>query len=164
MKTFDALYAAHGARIYRFCYRLCGNKTDAEDLTQDVFVAAWQSLPRFAGRATEQTWLYRITLYCWNRMRTSRPPETVILSEDTCCACGSPLIRMMLDEAIDSLIPDVREAFLLVKVEQLSHREAATILQIPVGTVQSRVFTAVHRLRTLLSEEDPIPQETKVHA
>jgi RNA polymerase sigma-70 factor (ECF subfamily) len=154
MKTFDALYAAHGARIYRFCYRLCGDKTDAEDLTQDVFVAAWQSLPRFAGRATEQTWLYRIALYRWNRMRTTRPPDTVMLLEDTACICGSPLIQMVLDEAIDSLPPDMRQSFLLVKVEQLSYREAAAILQIPVGTVQSRVFAAVHRLQDLLTEED----------
>lgn len=164
MKTFDALYKAHGARIYRFCYRLCGDKTDAEDLTQEVFVSAWQSLPRFAGRATEQTWLYRIALYRWNRVRTTRPPDTVLLLENNACVCGSPLLRMVLDEAIDSLPPDVREAFLLVKVEQLSHREAAAILQVPIGTVQSRVFTAVHRLRILLSEEARHPEEIKVHA
>ena len=164
MKSFDALYEAYGARIYRFCYRLCGDKTDAEDLTQEVFVAAWQSLPRFAGRATVQTWLYRIALYRWNRIRATRPPDTVTLLDNDACTCGSPLSRMMLDEAIDSLPPDMREAFLLVKVEQLSHREAAAVLQIPVGTVQSRVFAAVQRLRSLLSEEAPLPEETKVHA
>lgn len=164
MKKFDALYEAHGARVYRFCYRLCGDKTDAEDLAQDVFIAAWQSLPRFAERATEQTWLYRIALYRWNRIRTTRPPDTAALLESAACTCSSPLARMMLDEAIDSLPLDMREAFLLVKVEQLSHREAAVILQIPVGTVQSRVFAAVHRLRPLLSEEQPTLEETKVHA
>ena len=164
MKKFDALYEAHGARIYRFCYRLCGDRTDAEDLTQDVFIAAWQSLPRFAGRATEQTWLYRIALYRWNRIRTTRPPDTSALLENVTCVCSSPLAQMMLEESIDSLPPEMRESFLLVKAEQLSYREAASVLQIPVGTVQSRVFAAVHRLRALLSEEQTIPEEIKVHA
>ena len=166
MRNFDALYEVHGARVYRFCYRLCGSKTDAEDLTQEVFVAAWQSLPRFAGRATEQTWLYRIALYRWNRFRSVCSFKTVPLSEESASKRSdfSPLSRIVLDEAIDSLAPDIREAFLLVKAEQLSHREAAAILQIPVGTVQSRVFAAIHRLRSLLSEEHPIPEETKVNA
>jgi RNA polymerase sigma-70 factor (ECF subfamily) len=164
MRKFDALYEAHGARIYRFCYRLCGDKTDAEDLTQDVFIAAWKSLPLFAGRATEQTWLYRIALYRWNRIRATRSPDTVALSDTDACTCSSPLIRILLDEAIDSLSPEMREAFLLVKAEQLSYRETAAVLQIPVGTVQSRVFAAVHRLRALLSEEQPNPEETKTYA
>ncbi len=164
MKTFDTLYAEHGARIYRFCYRLCGDRTDAEDLTQDVFVAAWQSLPRFAGRAAEQTWLYRIALYRWNRLRTSRPPNTVVLLEDAGSVPGTPLLRILLDEAIEDLPPDLHEAFLLVKAEQLSYREAAAILEVPIGTVQSRVFAAVHRLRILLSEENPLAEETRIHA
>lgn len=154
MRTFEALWAAHGARIYRFCYRLCGDKTDAEDLTQDVFVAAWQSLPRFAGRSTEQTWLYRIALYRWNRVRQSRRPETVPLSDFDGFSSASTLTKISLDAAIDSLPADLRAPFLLVKAEGLTHKEAAAVLELPTGTVQSRVFAAARRLRELLSEEE----------
>jgi RNA polymerase sigma-70 factor (ECF subfamily) len=167
MRTFDALYEAHGARIYRFCYRLCGDRDEAEDLTQDVFVAAWQGLPRFAGRATERTWLYRIALYRWNRVRATRGPATVPLSEADGFASISPDLRLCLDDALDSLPVDLRESFLLVKAERLTHREAAAILGVPPGTVQSRVFTAVRRLRALLQDEvfeKSSEQETRPHA
>lgn len=154
MRTFDGLFEAHGARIFRFCFRLCGNKTDAEDLTQDVFVAAWQSLPRFAGRSTEQTWLYRIALYRWNRVRQSRGPETVPLGDFDGFSSAPTLTKLSLDAAIDSLPADLRAPFLLVKAEGLTHKEAAHVLEIPTGTVQSRVFAAARRLRELLSEEE----------
>ena len=155
MRSFDALYEAHGARIYRFCYRLCGNASDAEDLTQEVFVAAWQSLPRFAGRSTEQTWLYRIALYRWRRICETLPPKTLALYERDAIMGGPTVARIALGTAIDSLPEDQREAFLLVKAEELSHKEASAVLRVPVGTVQSRVFAAIRRLRVLLTEDCP---------
>jgi RNA polymerase sigma factor (sigma-70 family) len=66
--SFDALYAEHSNRIYRFCYRLCGHPVDAEDLAQEVFLAAYQGLSGFAGRSSLTTWLYRIAIYRWQRV------------------------------------------------------------------------------------------------
>lgn len=59
-----ALYDTHHERVFRFCLRLCsGHQEDAEDLTQEVFLAALGSLPRFAGRSSVQTWLFRIVVF-----------------------------------------------------------------------------------------------------
>lgn len=163
MRSFDALYEAHGTRIYRFCHRLCGNPMDAEDLTQEVFVAAWQSLPRFAGRSTEQTWLYRIALYRWRRVSEMHRPKTVALYETDVAIDGPTVTRLALGTAIDSLPHDLRESFLLVKAEGLSHKEASSVLGVPTGTVQSRVFNAIRRLRTLLTD-GCLDKEPATHA
>jgi len=156
--SFDALYGQYGDRIYRFCYRLCGHTADAEDLTQEVFVAAYQGLHRFAGRSSVATWLYRIALYRWGRIHGARRPETVPLDEETVGAATAPdpasagVERLSLENALLSLPNGLREAFLLVKAEGLKYREAAQVLGVPQGTVQSRVHDAVVRLRALLSE------------
>jgi len=156
---FTLLYAAHGAAIYRFCLRLCGHPGDAEDLTQDVFVAAWQGAGGFEGRAAVLTWLYRIALFRWHRVRAGKErgcvswddaPEPADPHGDPSCAT---LRRITLEAALAALPDELYEAFLLVKSEGLKYREAAQALGIPQGTVQSRVHDAVQKLRALLQEE-----------
>jgi RNA polymerase sigma-70 factor, ECF subfamily len=157
--AFDAMYAAYGDRIYRFCYRLCGHAADAEDLAQDVFLAAFQGLARFEGRSSVATWLYRIALYRWQRLHGGQRPETLAITEELEVAATAPdpafvsMERLSLDHAVAALAPALREAFLLVKVEGLKYREAAAALGIPQGTVQSRVHDATMRLRELLAGE-----------
>ncbi len=153
---FPAFYRQHGDQIYRFCYRLSGSASDAEDLTQEVFLAAFQGAGRFEGRASVQTWLYRIALNCWRQTRRAPRLDTTPL-EDAAHA-GPGLEQSVTDAAsltcaLAALPPDLREAFLLVKAEGLTHREAAQILDAPLGTVQFRVHTAACRLRVLLTEE-----------
>jgi RNA polymerase sigma-70 factor (ECF subfamily) len=160
---FDEIFVEYGDRIYRFCYRLCGHTADAEDLTQDVFVAAYQGLARFEGRSSVATWLYRIALYRWGRIHGGRRPETVPLDEEMVGA-GYPLgatpdlasagvERLSMENALLALPDGLREAFLLVKAEGLKYREAAQALGVPQGTVQSRVHDAVVKLRALLAED-----------
>jgi RNA polymerase sigma-70 factor (ECF subfamily) len=157
--SFDALYGEYGDRIYRFCYRLCGHTADAEDLTQEVFLAAYQGLDRFAGRSSVATWLSRIALYRWGRLHGTRRLETVPLEEEMVGAAAAPdpasagVQRLSLENALLSLPNGLREAFLLVKAEGLKYREAALVLGVPQGTVQSRVHDAVVRLRALLAED-----------
>jgi RNA polymerase sigma-70 factor (ECF subfamily) len=157
--SFDALFSEYGDRIYRFCYRLCGHTADAEDLTQEVFLAAYQGLSRFAGRSSVATWLYRIALYRWGRIHGARRPETVPLDEETVGVAMTPdpasagVERLSLENALLTLPDGLREAFLLVKAEGLKYREAAQVLGVPQGTVQSRVHDAVVRLRALLAED-----------
>ncbi len=146
----------YGGRIYRFCYRLCGSAPDAEDLTQEVFLAAFQGTDRFEGCSTIQTWLYRIALNCWRHSRRTPRLDTVTL-EDAAQA-GPGLEQAVADSialtcALDGLPPYLRETFLLVKAEGLTSREAAQILDIPQGTVQWRVHQAASRLRVLLTEK-----------
>ena len=153
---FPALYQKYGDRIYRFCYRLSGSASDAEDLTQEVFLAAFQGAGRFEGRASVQTWLYRIALNCWRQARRSPRLDTTTLEDAT--HSGPDLEQAVTDAAsltcaLAALPPDLREAFLLVKAEGLTHREAAQVLNIPQGTVQWQVHAASRRLRALLTEE-----------
>jgi RNA polymerase sigma factor (sigma-70 family) len=79
--SFEALFLAYGQRVYCFCFRLCRNTADAEDLTQEVFLAAYQGLHRFEGRSKLATWLYRIALFRWRRFLSGSWPETVPLDE-----------------------------------------------------------------------------------
>lgn len=159
-ERFAALYAQHGERIYRFCFRLCGRQADAEDLTQEVFVAAFQGLTGFAERSSLATWLYKIALYRWKRLRPHWQPDDVSWEDaaEAADAQSDPsrtgLHRLSLDAALAQLPDDLHDAFLLVKVEGLKYREAAHVLDVPQGTVQWRVSEAVQRLRVLLSEAE----------
>jgi len=154
---FAALYAQHGDRIFRFCFRLCGCRAEAEDLTQDVFLAAFQGASRFEGRSSVTTWLYRIALNCRQNACRSQRLETVPLEDAP--ILGPSLEQSVADDlalscALSALPGDLREAFLLVKAEGLTYREAAQILDAPQGTIQWRVHQAVQKLRLLLSEEN----------
>ena len=154
---FPAFYQKYGDRIYRFCYRLCGSASDAEDLAQEVFLAAFQGAGRFEGRASVQTWLYRIALNCWRHSRRAPRLDTTPLEDVTQAGPGveqAVTASVSLTCALAALPPDLREAFLLVKAEGLTSREAAQVLDIPQGTVQWQVHTASRRLRALLTEEE----------
>ncbi len=157
-ESFARLYAEYGTRISRFCRRLCGNDTDAEDLTQEVFLAAYQAGDQFEGRSSLATWLYRIAVYRWRAMRRKHRIDTLTLEErQTVSVPDSTLATaetLALEKALAALSQPQREAFLLVKSEGLLCREAAEALGIPEGTVKTRVYTAILRLQHLLTMED----------
>ena len=157
--AWTALYSQYGDRIYRFCLRLSGSASDAEDLTQEVFLAAFQGQSRFQHRASVQTWLYQIALNYWRHSRRTPRLELLALPENAPHA-GPGLAEVVTESvaltcALSALPDDLREAFLLVKAEGLTSREVAHILNIPQGTVQWRVHQAARRLRVLLTEEAP---------
>jgi RNA polymerase sigma-70 factor (ECF subfamily) len=151
--SFEMLEKDYGDRIFRFCYRLCGHREDAEDLAQEALILAWKSLPQFQGRSSLATWLYRIALNRWRRTRRP-PPSDADFDEATAAdPTANRLLRLSLDRAMAELPETLRTAFVLVKAEGLKYREAAEVLDVPQGTVQSRVHEATLRLRALLSEE-----------
>jgi len=154
--SFTEFYRQHGSRIYRFCFRLSGSVSDAEDLTQEVFLAAFQGQSRFQGRSSAQTWLYKIALNCWRQSRRKPQLDTSILEDDASQA-GPELEQAVTEQialscALSALPPDLRETFLLVRAEGLTYREAAQVLDMPLGTVQWRVHEASRRLRVLLTD------------
>ncbi len=157
-KRFAALYDEHADRVFRLCLRLNGGcQAEAEDLAQEALVAAFLSLPRFAGRAKVTTWLHAVTIRTWRNRNARRRPENLPL-EEADGAQPDPmearLTRLSVEAALATLPEDLREAFVLVKGEGLTHREAAALLGIPQGTVQARVHDAARRLRLILSEEE----------
>jgi len=158
LKEFQLLYDTYSERIYRFCYRLSGSVTDAEDLVQEVFIAAYQGQEKFEGRSSVATWLYRIAIYKWRRMSQSRERLHVTFDETTephepANDPAHAVERMSFEQAISQLPVDLQEAFVLVKAEGLKYREAAIALGVPQGTVQRRVHDAVQRLRILLADD-----------
>jgi len=152
--TWEQFIDTHGDRLFRLSLRLsAGSYADAEDLAQEALIAAYQSLPRFAGRARLTTYLYALTLNCWRKRCRAEGVRPLPLKDQEVVAPDSTLERLVLDAALAQLTEAQREAFVLVKAEGLTSKEAAAVLKVPQGTVQSRVHEATLRLRTLLSEE-----------
>lgn len=104
---FERLYDTYSPRIFRFCLRICGNRADAEDLMQEVFVAAYRGSQRFDSRSSTATWLYRIAIYRRRSMNRMRRPETVSIDDSSACSnvtiCDVGLERIALDSAIAAL-------------------------------------------------------------
>lgn len=153
------------ARIERLLCCLTGKAEVARDLTQQAFVKAWQALPGFAYQASLATWLHKIAYHeytHWLRDKDKREHASLEAAWDI--PAPSSLTDwgiVLLPEALAQLTDDLREAFLLYYVQELSVPEVANILNIPRGTVKSRLFTARQRLRELL---DQAMQETGIQA
>ena len=163
---FDTLYSRHASRVYNFLRRLCADATLAEDLTQDTFLAAYQSLTTWNRRGAFSTWLCGIAVNCY-RLRCRQPlreehddaldenspapPQTDPLTQYT----EQESLRL-LEKAIHQLPDACREAFVLVYVEEFPYKEAAALLDIPVGTLQSRLNRAKNLLHKRLSGEEII--------
>jgi RNA polymerase sigma-70 factor (ECF subfamily) len=140
-----------------------GSRNDAEDLTQDVLVAAFKGRKGFRAKASVQTWLFRIAVYKARKLQASRSRELPMVHEFS-ENVETPDIRIDLDRAIDALPVKLREAFILVKAEQLTAKEAAVVLGIPEGTVKYHVFEATQQLRAALKGHFSSPKEVTEHA
>ncbi|MGC4045504.1 MAG: RNA polymerase sigma factor [Armatimonas sp.] len=118
--------------------------------------AAWRGHHRFLGRARQSTWLHAIAINLWRkRLAQKQPVESLEEDRHGADPMQIEITKLTLDRALLALPATLREAFVLVKAEGLTHKEAAQALGIPQGTVQSRVFDATRQLRVLLSEEFP---------
>jgi RNA polymerase sigma-70 factor (ECF subfamily) len=158
---FDQLYAEHGQRIYRFCFHMAGNRQDAEDLTQETFLALMAGWRRFRNESKLSTWLYQIAHRKARRLRRARTLAELFRPETRSTTPSDS--RLDFERAIAGLSPINREAFLLVKVEGLTVPETAAILGAPEGTVKFRVFQAVKRLRARLYDAYQPPQKQVTH-
>jgi RNA polymerase sigma-70 factor (ECF subfamily) len=148
------LLLEHKDRVYRLALRLsAGCVAEAEDITQEALVAALRTFPLFLGKARLTTWLHTVTVRTWRARQKRSPLKTESLDERTRAVPEDIALRLDLDHALCALPEAQREAFVLVKAEGWTHKEAAKILGVPQGTVQARVFEATRRLRELLSEE-----------
>lgn len=156
--AFDELVERHRSRIYGLVCRLTG-AGDAEDLAQDVFVAAYKSLPSFRSEAAFGTWLYRIAIHtCSHHLRRRRPRVLELdemLPDDR--REGDPVARAMQDElqatvrrAIHSLPYKLRVVIVLRDLHGMSYDEIAAVVGCPIGTVRSRLHYATQRLETQL--------------
>jgi RNA polymerase sigma-70 factor (ECF subfamily) len=151
--AFRALYQAHVGRVYAICLRLAGERREAEELTQDVFVRVWQQLESFRGESAFGTWLHRVAVNevlgrFRARSRRSRheTAEDLDLYDPPSPASGPPPID--LEAAISRLPAGARRVFVLHDVEGFQHEEIATLAGIAIGTSKAQL----HRARRLLRE------------
>jgi RNA polymerase sigma-70 factor (ECF subfamily) len=134
-------------------YRLCGDAAQAEDIAQDAFLRAWQALPAFRGQAAFRTWLYRVASnVAIEQLRHARP--TVDIESIPLAAQDTPEESALLTEqcravrdAVLQLPLQSRLVLILREYEGLSYREIASALDIPIGTVMSRLNYARQRLQ-----------------
>lgn len=169
MEALAALVERHKGRVYRTLYRVIGNAQDAEDLAQEVFLKLFRSLNSYRGDAAFTTWLHRLTLnvaFDWLRARKRRP-LTVPL-EPPGETAGEPIPlpaspaegpeetalrgerREQLRQAIEALAPEYREVVLLYHFHHLSYQQIGDRLDLPVRTVETRLYRARAQLRKRL--------------
>ena len=158
--AFRELVERHHPSVFRFAFSLLGNREDAQDITQDSFLAAFRALSRFdATRANLTTWLFTIARNrCINLMKKKRPEMVHALdsipSRATSDSISQQELFEQLDHALASLPHPQRIAFVLAEIEERSYDEIAKIENISLGTVKSRVHRAKQKLQSLLDETE----------
>ncbi len=152
--AFDELYERMCPRIYRFGLRLSGNREDAEDIAVQTFGEAFRSRENYLALSSIETWLYRIAVHQAGRIGRKRRKESALDDSIVDRAGMDGFAHIELERLIAELPERHRQAFLLIKSEGLTYREASETLGIPMGTVQSHVHEASKRLRAQLSTEE----------
>jgi len=140
------------ADVWRLCRHIVGPDA-ADDVTQDTFVRAWRALPSFRGDASARTWLLVIARRaCADEIRrTTRRRRIGVRATDPSAHPGErtaddPVDGLALQQLVDALPREQRDAFVLTQVVGCSYEEAAEICAVPVGTIRSRVARARERL------------------
>lgn len=175
-ETFEKMMRENGPRIYTLSIRLCGNETAGADLAQDTFVKAWEAWSTFRGEADAGTWLYRICVNTWkNRVRSEKRrffwkhfsigsrgpdddgPEFDIADNQP--AVADELARqddqMVLKAALAALSEEERGIVIMADVDEKPYDIMAALLDIPVGTVRSRLSRARAKLVKEFEKRQP---------
>jgi RNA polymerase sigma-70 factor, ECF subfamily len=168
-QAFNTLVQRYQRRIFRLSFHLVRTGAEAEDVTQETFVRAYQAIDRFDGRSEPFTWLYRIavnlslnTLRSRKPMRDSTPSddpriEALLLEKrpsqggDPATAAQQRQLAAALCEGVDTLSTTLRTTLILVCIDGTAHEDAAKILGCSEGTVAWRVHEARRKLREYLA-------------
>jgi RNA polymerase sigma-70 factor (ECF subfamily) len=167
--AFDDLVRRHEGRVHRLAYRMLGDADAALDAAQEAFVRAWKALPRFQGASRFSTWITRIVInQCRNELRRRRtvkhtqPLSLDAPSSDSETTIGAGVaapgaepweavrareVARALESCLQDLDEESREVLVLRDAEDLSYEEVAEILEVPVGTLRSRLHRARSDLR-----------------
>lgn len=179
--AFEALFERHAPALHRLACALAGNVPDAEDALQEAFIGAFERMGSFEARASFKTWMSRILVNQIARQRRSKRVREIVKSVDFSEESKSLLggsskrgtsgrfeefsgrsdqvqnasIRMDVMAALTHLSDEFRQVVVLREIEGLSYGEIADVLNVPQGTVESRLFRARAELRTLLKDYLP---------
>jgi len=158
--AFERVYRVHVNRVYSLCARMVSDRARAEELTQDVFVRAWEKLHLFRGESSFATWLHRLTVNVVLNARKGEGRERSRYEENDeesggmdarPGVVGMPLAPgdlLDLEDAITRLPPGARRVFVLHDVEGYKHEEIAEMLGVTSGATKAQL----HRARLLLRE------------
>jgi RNA polymerase sigma-70 factor (ECF subfamily) len=151
-EQFERLAMPHTASLLRVAHRLTRDAHAAEDVVQEAMLSAWRGFHQFREGSNVRAWLFRILINAVNargRKLRSMPPIEPIESHDR--PVGSPAMALEISQAFDQLAVEQREVLLLAVVEGFTCEETAGILEIPIGTVMSRLSRGRHTLREQLT-------------
>lgn len=164
MNAFEALFEQYKGLVFKNAVLMTGNREEAEDILQEIFMTVWNSCNSFdPGKGNFTTWLYRITVNrCIDRQRKkqqtplSLEEQNIDLSEIGCQELPEEtLIRKLeyerLINAVNQLDNKHRTVLILRYFNDLSYNEIAEVLDIPVGTAKSRIYNALRSLREKMS-------------
>lgn len=173
-RALDTLLRRHYDRLYALCRRLTGDEADAADACQEALMAVVRGLPRFDARSSFATWSYRVaTNAALDELRRRRRRPVPSLDADagagqgggfgppvgrvTADSADGTALRLDVDAALATLAPEFRAPVVLRDLCGLSYEEIAEVLDIPPGTVRSRIARARGALAPLLAEEGNRP-------
>jgi RNA polymerase sigma-70 factor (ECF subfamily) len=168
LQAFDEIYERFGEMIFNLALRLAGNREEAADLTQEIFLRIYRHLGSFGGRSTLKTWVFRIAInHCRDRLSRHYPATQSIDDEpeegsgvtiadpgrgpEELAVAADEGRRVM--EGLAKVPPVFREAVALRDLEGLSYEEIAEVLGVRVGTVRSRIARGREQLRILLEKQ-----------
>ena len=158
-RAFERLYRSHVGRVFAVCARMVHDRSHAEELTQDVFVRAWDKLSLFRGDSAFGTWLHRLAVSVVLNARKSEGRQRARFEGDGDVmdtlpqgpGASVPGAAIDLDEAIGMLPPGARRVFVLHDVEGYKHEEIAGMLDITAGGSKAQLHRARHLLRETLN-------------
>src|SRR5688500_12713744 len=164
MAAFEEIYRRHHRRVYSICLRMLQNASEAEDLTQDVFIQLYRKIGSFRGDSAFTTWLHRMTVnqvLMHFRKRTVKFEKTTEEGEtpdQVVPGSGNPfkmqvVEKLALEHAIEQLPDGYKNVFVLHDVEGYEHEEDARILGCSVGTSKSQLHKARLKLQKLLKKK-----------
>jgi RNA polymerase sigma-70 factor (ECF subfamily) len=162
--AFDEVYSQHAEMVYNLALRLAGDREEAADLTQEIFLRVFRHLGRFRGGSTLKTWIYRVAInHCRSRLGRRRVPTRPLDDEtagdrlEPADPRRDPEQRAMAGDAgrrvagaLRLLPPVFREAVVLRDLEGLAYGEIAEVLGVRLGTVRSRLARGRDQLRQIL--------------
>ncbi len=162
--AFELLYQKYHRRTYSLCLRMTSSQTEAEDLTQEVFIQLFRKIGSFRGDSAFSTWLHRLTVnqvlmhFRRRSVKNEKTSDDGEMPEQTVAGSANPnkmqvVDRIALKNAIAELPNGYRRVFLLHDVEGFEHEEVARIMGISVGTSKSQLHKARLKLRGLLVKQ-----------
>jgi RNA polymerase sigma-70 factor (ECF subfamily) len=161
--AFNELMAAHEDRVFGICLRMLQDREAALDATQDTFLTVFRKADRYRAQAAFSTWLYRVavnTCYDHLRRRKRKRADSLPDTHDPADPATEDLyeaveVRPAIEAALSELSPEFRAAVVLVDLQGMSLDQASDTLDVPTGTVKSRLFRARKQLSQSLGNLRP---------